>query len=117
MSFKEPWPERGMYFEPTTVRIDRSAAKALARNKQVSARNKHIDLKYHFVKAALKSKIITLKDVKSACNTPDIVTKVLDLPTTLHLSRKFCLTRDQLRFLFTEIFHDDFISLWYIFLF
>ncbi len=84
MSVKEIWPEKGMYFEATTVQIDKSAAKALALNKQVSVRNKHIDLKYHFVKAVMKSKIIILKDMKSADNTADMLTKVLDLPTTLH---------------------------------
>ncbi len=75
-----------MYFEPSTVQIDSSAAEALALNKQVSERNKHTDLKYHFVKAALKSKVIILKDVKPADNTADMLTKVLDLSTTLHLS-------------------------------
>ncbi len=47
MSVKEPWPENEVIYESTTVQIDSSAAKALALNKQVSARNKHIDLKYH----------------------------------------------------------------------
>ena len=49
MSVKEPWPEKGMYFEPTTVQIDSSSANSLALNKQVSSRNKPINLKYHFV--------------------------------------------------------------------
>ena len=83
-----------MYIEPRTGQIDSSAAKALALNKQVSAKNKHIDVKYHFVKAALKSKIIILTVVKSADNTADMLTKVLDLPNTLHLSHEMRLIRD-----------------------
>ncbi len=87
MSTKVPWLERGTNFEPTTVQIDSSAAKALALNKQISDRIEHIDLKYHFVRAALKSKIIIVKDVKSANKTADMFTKVLDLPTALLLNR------------------------------
>ncbi len=94
MSIKELPPERGINFEPTTVKIDSSAAKVLALNKQVSAGDKHIDLKYHYVKAASKSNIIILKDVKSNNNTADMLPKVFDLPTILRLSRDMCLIRD-----------------------
>ncbi len=85
MSVKKPRPERGIAFEPTTVQIDSSAAKALALNKQVSDRNNHIDLKYHFVKAAIASRIIHLIDVNSENNPADLLTKIIEIPTLLHL--------------------------------
>ncbi len=36
------------------VKIDRSTAQPLAKNKKASARPKHIDLKYHYVKDAFE---------------------------------------------------------------
>ncbi len=93
MSVKEPWPQRGEHFKPMSVQIDSSAAKALAVNKQISAKNKHISIKFHFVKAALKSKIIILNNVKAADSTADMLTKVLNFPTTLHSTHKMHLIR------------------------
>ena len=93
MSTKEPWPVNGLKLCPTTVLIDSSAGKALAENKQVTARNKHIDLKYRFVNAAITSKLIVLEDVASSENPADILTKILDLPTLGHLSQLIRLIR------------------------
>ena len=82
---KRPWPEREVKFEATPIKIDSTAATALAMSKQVSARSKHIDLKYHFVKAALGSGLIVLNDVASKDNPADMLTKILALPVMKHL--------------------------------
>ncbi len=63
-------------------------------NKQVSAKSKYIDLKCHYVKSAITSKIIVLSDVSSRDNPPDMLKKVLALPTlnylcdTIHLKNQ-----------------------------
>ena len=88
MSTKERWAENVQRFDATTIRIDSTAAAALAQNKQVSARNKHIDLRYHFVKFALGNKTVVLDYVRSSENTADMLTKILDSHTLMHLSKK-----------------------------
>ncbi len=81
MCVKEPWSKKGIVFEPTTVQSTILEAKELALNKQISARSKHKDLKYRFVKAALRSKIIISKDVRSAIHSAKRLMNVRDLPT------------------------------------
>ncbi len=94
MSAKNPWSKKDVSDEATAVQMDSSAAKALALNKRVSARNEHIDLKYHFVKATLVREMIYLVDVKSENNPAAILTKLLELPTILLLSQSIRLIRD-----------------------
>ena len=86
MCNKEPWPVKGVKLGPTTVQIDSTAGKAFAENKQVTARNKHIDLKYRFVNLAITSKHMVLEYVASEMNPSDMLTKILDLPTLEHFS-------------------------------
>ncbi len=76
------------------MQIESTTAKALVLDKHVSVRNKLTEINYHFVKAALQRKVIIMKDVKSADNTDDILTKAVEIPTTLHLSREMRLIRD-----------------------
>ncbi len=91
--YQRTLPEKGINFEPRTVQVDSSAAEAHVLNKQVSAKSKHINLKYSFKKAALKIKMIFLKDLKSVNMTADLLTKALELPNTLLITRKICLIR------------------------
>ena len=70
---------------PTTVSIDSTSGKALAENKQVWARNKHIDLKFRFVNIAISSEFVVLQGVASAKNPPDMLTKIHDLLALEHL--------------------------------
>ncbi len=64
----KPWQEESVVYVPTVVNIDSSAAQALAMNEQASARTKYINLKYHYVKDALKKGLVVLHDVISAEN-------------------------------------------------
>ncbi len=75
-------------YVPTVVNIDISAAHALSMNKQSSARTKHIDSKYHYVKDALEKGLFFLHNVTSAENLADMLTKILDFKTLKHLTRK-----------------------------
>ena len=72
-------------FNATNIKVDSTAAISMATNDQVSARNKHIELKIHHVRALLKNKLITLSYIPSKENAADLLTKVLDLPTMKHL--------------------------------
>ena len=89
MVHKTPLPNNKVVLEATAIYIDSLAAKVLAQNKQVSARTKHIDLKYHFVKTALKNGKVVLHDVAPKDNPANMLTKVIDLPTLKHLCNIF----------------------------
>ena len=65
MGSKTRWPENGAKFVATTISIDSSAANTFVQTKQVSARTKHNDLKYHFAKAALTKGLFVLHDIPS----------------------------------------------------
>ena len=93
MSTKEAWPANEVKLNPTTVFIDCSAGKALVTNKQVSARNKHTNLKYRFVNLALSSKLLLLNHLAPSENPSDMLTKIFDLPTMTHLSQIIRLTK------------------------
>ncbi len=69
------------------MQIDSIAAKALALSNQVSARMKHIGIKYHFVLAAIASGIIHLVDLKSDNNPAGMLTKIIYLPILLNSSQ------------------------------
>ena len=47
----------------------------------------NIDLKYHYLKDALKREVVVLHDVISAENPADMFTKILDLKILKHLTR------------------------------
>ena len=75
--YQDPWPENQVTYEATPIYLDISGAQALYMNKRVSAKSKHIDLKYHYFKAALMCGIIVLRDVASKDNPADLLTKLL----------------------------------------
>lgn len=52
-----------------------TAAMALAGNEQVTARNKHIDIKTYHIKELIRNNVIHLSYVSSAANIADILTK------------------------------------------
>ena len=76
--FKTPWL-REVAFEPTHVHMDSSAAESIAKSNQISAKSKHIDIRFHHVKSCVRDKVLKLSHVSSANNTADLLTKVLDL--------------------------------------
>lgn len=69
---KTPWPEKETSIKETVISIDRSTAKVLAQNRQASARTKHIDIEYYFVKSAIENGQLVLHDVCSKHNTADL---------------------------------------------
>ena len=64
--------------DPTlNIGCDNAGTIAYALNEKVNRRNKHIDIAYHFVRDAIKRKIVTLYHCASAEMTADILTKPL----------------------------------------
>lgn len=59
---KNSWLETVIKFEATAINIESSFAKGFSMSKRISIRTKHIDLKYHFVKATIGSVIVLLYD-------------------------------------------------------
>ena len=71
-----PWTERN-YFHPTEIDVDSTVAISISTNPQVSAKNKHIDLKYHHVRDLIDEGIIRLYHVASMNQRTDMMTKIL----------------------------------------
>lgn len=62
----------------TIIHADNQSAIFLAENDEVSDRSKHIDLKHHFIKDAVKKGVIELQYVPSKDNVVDLLTKGLN---------------------------------------
>ena len=93
---KEEWSTTEVQLIVTTVFIDSSTNQPLATYKQVSSRNKHLNVKNRLVNSDLNSKIIFLKHVASSKNPSEILTNILDLPSMTHLSHIIRLVKHQL---------------------
>ena len=59
------------------VFVDLAGAISLANNPLSSARTKHIDVRYHFIRELVRSKTIRVQYVTSAQQHADILTKPL----------------------------------------
>lgn len=59
------------------MRTDSTSALALMENAEMSARKKHIDLAYHFVREKVAAKELVVKHVPTIEMTADILTKIL----------------------------------------
>lgn len=72
--------------DPLTLKAfcDNEAAKAIASNPIDHSRTKHIDIKFHFIRQAIKDHAIDLRYVKSEENPADIMTKALARPAFEH---------------------------------
>ena len=62
---------------PQCIFVDNNGAIELAKNQRQNDRSKHIDIKHHFIREAVESKLVELKRVDSKENTADILTKAL----------------------------------------
>jgi hypothetical protein len=60
---------------PMTLRIDNTGAIYLGNNRTTGQRNKHIDIRFHYVRDLITADIIRTKFVKTDDNTTDIFTK------------------------------------------
>ena len=72
--------ELGVKVSPYTLMCDSNSAIALIKNPIVSARSKHIELKYHFIRDYAEAKKMMVEYVPSEDNWADCFTKAL--PTT-----------------------------------
>lgn len=70
--------EIGYNIETPLVYCDNLAAIEIAKNPKDNQRAKHIDLKFHFVRNAIKNNEIDLNYIKSKDNKADIFTKPLN---------------------------------------
>lgn len=70
-------------FDPTNLLSDNQGAIALAKDNKYHSRTKHIDICFHFIRNALKDKLINLDYVPTENNISDIFTKALPLKTFL----------------------------------
>jgi hypothetical protein len=60
---------------PGILMEDNTGAIYLVKNQQVSARTKHIDIRWHFIRELYEKKVVTVKFVRSEDNPSDICTK------------------------------------------
>ena len=60
---------------PTTIFCDNQSAIFLSKNPVQQQRSKHIDIRYHFIRDEVKSKIVEIKYIASEENISDIFTK------------------------------------------
>jgi hypothetical protein len=64
---------------------DNMASLQLSSHKIHHQRTKHIDLRYHFIREKIQSKLIKLEYVNTKDNTADCLTKLVDTPTMKRL--------------------------------
>ena len=62
---------------PITVRIDNHGTVQMAHNVSINARNKHIDIRYHFVREAVGTKLVVLEHCSHTEQVADTLTKPL----------------------------------------
>jgi hypothetical protein len=62
---------------PITLRADNQACISMGHNTSDSARTKHIDVAYHFLRSAVAREVLTLQHVPSTHNPADAFTKPL----------------------------------------
>jgi hypothetical protein len=63
--------------QPTTMFVDNQAAIALGHNAAVNRRNKHIDVRYHFVRQAIEDKVLQIEYCPTEEMAADMLTKAL----------------------------------------
>ena len=66
----------------------------MAQQQLTSARNKHIDIRYHFIRERLESKELYLEYVTSVENLADMLTKPLGSHSFHRLCREWVLNYD-----------------------
>jgi len=80
IAHQEVWHDH-ISFQGTVMDADSPAAMSLAQNPQVSARNKHIDLKIHHVRDLIKRGVVILNYVMSENQPADLLTKIMNRRT------------------------------------
>ena len=72
---------------PTILYSDNQSAIALARDNQYHSRTKHIDIRSHFIREAVKNGILTLNYCPTDDMVADILTKALPAVKITKLSK------------------------------
>lgn len=80
MNQKKQWVQ-GTAWPSTGIAVDSTAAISLASNAQVTAKNKHIDLKYHHVRELMRTNTVHLFYVRSEDQPEYILTKIVSFDT------------------------------------
>jgi hypothetical protein len=62
---------------PGIIRGDSRGAIALGKNTKDHGKVKHIDIRHHYLRELVKSKVITFEQIPSADNAADLFTKPL----------------------------------------
>ena len=65
---------------PALLYEDNAACRSMVTCSQVSGRNKHFELKQHFIREVYQAKLLLLKEVSTARQVADIFTKSLARP-------------------------------------
>nr|GEU58545.1 hypothetical protein [Tanacetum cinerariifolium] len=95
----------GFYFDKIPMYCDSKAAIAISCNPVQHLRNKHIDIRYHFIKEKVKKGIVELFFVRTEYQLPDLFTKALPVERFKYLVRRLgmrCLTLEELEALANE---------------
>ena len=74
---------------PITIHEDNAGAIVLADTSVTGKRTKHIDVRYHFINDAVKTKKVVLQKIDTKKNLADIFTKALARDRFQDLSRHF----------------------------
>ena len=73
--------------EPINLRVDNQSAIALIDlDNSVNERSKHIEVRYHWIRDAVRKGIVFPSHTPSEFNIPNILTKPLDRITHIHLT-------------------------------
>ena len=70
------FPQRG----PTLMHEDNQGAVCLMKNNVMHSRAKHIDVRYHFIRELVGSKVVNVQYCRTDDNVADIMTKLLPRP-------------------------------------
>ena len=62
---------------PVIVHEDNQSANAIAKNEGYQSRAKHIDIRYHFVRDQVKTKVIQLEYIEIKLQLADFLTKAI----------------------------------------
>ena len=73
---------------PTPIGEDNAAALTIATTTVVSQRTRHLDIRYHFVRDAIRRGIVAVYKISTSLNIADMFTKALRNPKFLDFSRK-----------------------------
>ncbi|XP_062075027.1 secreted RxLR effector protein 161-like [Humulus lupulus] len=84
---KQMLRDYGLCLDTLTIYCDNTSAINLSKNPVQNSRTKHIDIRYHFLRELVESKLIVLSHVASESQLADLFTKALSSQTFVHLRK------------------------------